>query len=66
MPAPWGAVPGRYVGNVVAAADKGYRFSVTDLLIGGLASEIGGLVWSRHADFGRMKDLGLVACYSPT
>ena len=50
---------------IPAAADKGHRFSVTDLLIGGLAAEIGGLVWSRDSDFDRMESLDLVGCYSP-
>lgn len=53
-------------GWIPGAADKGHRFSVTDLLIGGLAAEIGGMVWSRDADFERMEALGLVGCYSPT
>jgi len=52
-------------GWVPTAADKGHRFSVTDLLIAGLAAEIGGLVWSRDADFARMESLDLVGCYSP-
>ncbi len=51
---------------ITAAADKGHRFSVTDLLIAGLTAEIGGLVWSRDADFDRMEALKLVECYSPT
>jgi predicted nucleic acid-binding protein len=45
---------------VVPAADKGHRFAVSDLLIAGLASELGGLVWSFDADFARLEALGLV------
>ncbi len=45
------------------AADAGHRFAVTDLLIAGLADEIGGLVWSLDADFRRMEALGLVRLY---
>lgn len=48
---------------VVPAADKGQRFAVSDLLIAGLASELGGLVWSFDADFARMEALGLVQRY---
>lgn len=50
---------------IPAAADKGHRFSVTDLLIAGLTAEVGGLVWSRDADFDRMESLDLIGCYSP-
>ena len=50
-------------GWVPAAADEGQRFGVTDLLVGGLAAEIGGLVWSLDADFTRMERLGLVQRY---
>lgn len=50
---------------IPSAADKGHRFSVTDLLIGGLTAEIGGLVWSRDADFARMESLDLIGCYEP-
>lgn len=46
------------------AADKGRRFAVSDLLIGGLASEIGGLVWSLDADFEHMEALGLIQRYA--
>ncbi len=52
-------------GWIPAAADKGQRFSVADLLIAGLTAEIGGLVWSRDSDFDRMEALKLVECYSP-
>lgn len=52
-------------GWIPAAADKGHRFSVTDLLIAGLTAEIGGLVWSRDSDFDQMESLELIGCYSP-
>ena len=48
---------------VAPAADKGDRFAVTDLLIAGLAHEIGGLVWSLDDDFARLARLGLVKAY---
>ena len=46
------------------AAEAGERFSMTDLLIGSLANEIGGLVWSLDKDFERMERLKLVSLYS--
>jgi len=45
------------------AADKGDRFAVTDLLIAGLANDIGALVWSLDTDFRRMESLGLARLY---
>lgn len=51
---------------VAPAADRGRRFSVTDLLIAGLAHEAGALVWSLDADFDRLEDLGLVQTYVPS
>ena len=50
-------------GWIEAAADAGQRFAVTDLLIAGLASEIGALVWSLDADFERMEALEIVKLY---
>ena len=50
-------------GWVGPAADKGHRFSVTDLLIAGLAHELGALVWSLDGDFERLAALGLVQPY---
>ncbi len=46
------------------AADAGHRFAVTDLLIAGLADDIGALVWSLDDDFQRMESLGLVRLYA--
>jgi len=50
-------------GWVAPAADAGVRFSVTDLLIAGLAHEITALVWSLDSDFAGMERLGLVQLY---
>ncbi len=55
----WRAVEGW----IEPAADAGHRFAVTDLLIAGLAHDIGALVWSLDADFERMESLGLVRLY---
>ena len=46
------------------AADKGQRFGLTDLLIAGLAHEIGALVWSLDSDFDRLEALGFVRNYT--
>jgi len=46
------------------AADKGQRFGLGDLFVGGLTAEVGGLVWSLDDDFARMERLGLVTCYA--
>ena len=51
-------------GWIPPAADKGHRFAVTDLLIAGLAQEIGALVWSLDDDFDRLERLGLVQQYA--
>ena len=45
------------------ANDKGDRFAISDLLIAGLANEIGGLVWSLDEDFARLEKLGYVKRY---
>lgn len=51
-------------GWVEPAADAGLRFSVTDLLIAGLAHELTAPVWSIDTDFTSMERLGLVRLYS--
>lgn len=45
------------------AADAGYRFSISDLLIAALTYEVTGLVWSLDKDFVAMEQLGFVRCY---
>lgn len=50
---------------VERGATVGQRFGVGDLLIGALAHETGGLVWSLDADFTRMSRLGFVDLYEP-
>jgi len=50
-------------GWIEPAAAAGQRFAVTDLLIAGLARELGGLVWSLDDDFVRMETLGFVQLY---
>jgi predicted nucleic acid-binding protein len=52
-------------GWVGSAADRGHRFSVSDLLIGALAHERGALVWSLDDDFAAMERLGLVQRFLP-
>jgi len=42
------------------ASRAGVTFSIGDLLIGVLAADIGGLVWSLDSDFDRMEKLKLV------
>jgi predicted nucleic acid-binding protein len=49
---------------VEPAADAGARFSVTDLLIAGLAHELTALVWSIDSDFASMEQLGIVRLYA--
>lgn len=51
-------------GWIEPAADAGHRFAVTDLLIAGLAHDIGALVWSLDDDFQRMESLGFVRLYA--
>jgi predicted nucleic acid-binding protein len=45
------------------ASRRGHLFSLGDLMVGILASEVGALVWSLDADFGRMEKLDLVRLY---
>lgn len=45
------------------AADKGFHFSLPDLLIAALARELEALVWSLDDDFEVMEKLGLVHLY---
>ena len=42
------------------ASRAGVTFAIGDLLIGVLAAEIGGLVWSLDGDFARLEKLRLV------
>ena len=50
---------------VPAAADKGYRFGLSDWLIAALASEIGGIIWSLDEDFADLERLKLIRRYEP-
>jgi predicted nucleic acid-binding protein len=50
-------------GWVEPAAERGVRFSVTDLLIAALAHELTALVWSIDSDFASMAGLGFVQLY---
>jgi predicted nucleic acid-binding protein len=52
-------------GWVTCAADAGQCFSLGDLLIGVLSTELGALVWSLDADFERMEKLKLLHRYTP-
>jgi len=49
---------------VPAAADKGYRFGLSDWLIAALANDIGGIVWSLDEDFAELERLKLVSRYA--
>ena len=45
------------------AAQRGQRFGMGDLLIGAMAAERGGAVWSLDLDFARMARLGFLKLY---
>jgi predicted nucleic acid-binding protein len=51
---------------IARAGDAGETFTITDLLIASLATEIGGLVWSLDSDFERMEKLNFVSLYTPS
>ena len=48
---------------VPAAADRGYRFGLSDWIIAALTSEIGGLLWSLDEDFATLERLKFVQLY---
>jgi len=50
---------------VPVAADKGYRFGLSDWLVAALASEIGGLGGSRVENFAGLERLKFVSRYVP-
>jgi predicted nucleic acid-binding protein len=52
-------------GWVEKAGRAGHRFGAVDLLIGAIAAERGGQVWSLDADFQRLERLGLVKRHRP-
>lgn len=48
---------------VEQAAEKGFRFALSDLVIAALTDEIGGLVWSLDDDFRQLEQLKFVQRY---
>ena len=51
-------------GWIEPAADKGFRFGVTDLTIAALAHELDALVWALDDDFEAMERLGMIRLYA--
>ena len=47
------------------AVTLGQRFGFGDLLIGAIAAEQGGYMWSLDSDFARMEKLKFLKCFSP-
>ncbi|HVT17612.1 MAG TPA: PIN domain-containing protein [Thermoanaerobaculia bacterium] len=61
-----GAATWRLVDSWLApAASAGKRFGLTDLLIGALAAEHEGVLWSLDSDFRRMASIGFVTLFEP-
>jgi predicted nucleic acid-binding protein len=53
-------------GWIETAGDSGDRFGIADLLIGAIAAENGGVLWSLDGDFARMARLKLLMLYAPS
>lgn len=51
-------------GWVPPAADAGYTFGVSDLLIASLANDIDALIWAFDQDFADMERLKMVRLYA--